>query len=128
MTELVLDISNQNLVRRFVEYLLKDFDVNPKYIEIASTKLKGSHGMCIDLTEDEYLILVDETDRNIGDIFVTIAHEMVHVKQFVKENLGWFIDNRSDIPYYQRWWEKEAFEKSVSYVEKFAKGLKNVHD
>jgi len=48
---------------------------------------------------------------------------MIHVKQYMKENLGWFVDNRSYIPYLERWWEKEAFSGAVPLVEKFIKTL-----
>lgn len=129
MTELVLDISNKKLVEKFTKFLLGKLNISPKSIEIASTEMKDCHGICVDITEDNYLILVDETDRNITEIFVTIAHEMVHVKQYMKENLGWFLENRSYIPYETRWWEKEAFEKSVEYVKAFAKKVKeNAHN
>lgn len=121
MTDLIVDMKNKDLVETFVEFILDDLNVSPKSIEIASTEMKDCHGICIDISEDNYLILVDETNRNITEIFVTIAHEMVHVKQYVKENLGWFLENRSYIPYETRWWEVEAFEKSVTYVKQFAR-------
>lgn len=121
MTDLIVDMKNKDLVETFVKFILDDLNVSPKSIEIASTEMKDCHGICIDISEDNYLILVDETNRNITEIFVTIAHEMVHVKQYVKENLGWFLENRSYIPYETRWWEIEAFEKSVTYVKQFAR-------
>lgn len=111
------------LIKNFVQFICSEYDIVPKRISISSFESESSFGLCIDENDDEFLILVKEKDRKIEDIFVTIAHEMVHVKQYMKENLGWFLDNRCDIPYSSRWWEKEAFSSAVPLVEKFAKGL-----
>jgi len=127
VTELSITMNADNsLVEKFLSFLMKELSVNPKVIGVASSDLsnEGCVGMCLDSDEDNFLILVDESGRNLTEVFVTIAHEMVHVKQYMNENLGWFLDNRSDIPYYSRWWEQEAFKKSVEYVKKFAKEIK----
>jgi hypothetical protein len=84
--------------------------------------------LCIDESEDEFIILVKEQSRDLQDMFITIAHEMIHVKQHMKENLGWFLDNYGDIPYRERWWEKEAFDKSVPLVVKFAAHMINIQN
>jgi hypothetical protein len=115
------DISCPSLVERFTEFLCKELSINPTKITIASFHCKENLGLCIDETQTDFLILVREKDRNIGEIFTTIAHEMIHVKQYMKENLGWFLDNRSHIPYLERWWEREAFANAVPLVEKFAR-------
>jgi hypothetical protein len=99
----------------------------PLKVTIAPYELDdGILGLCLDESDDEFIVFVKEQDRNIGQIFTTIAHEMVHVKQYMKENLGWFLNNRKDIPYLDRWWEVEAYSESVPLVEKFAKTLKKV--
>lgn len=123
---ILTDLSNQKLVEKFAEFLCREFEIFPKSISIAQfIPEDDSLGLCIDENEDEFLILVKEENRNIGEVFTTIAHEMIHVKQYMKENLGWFLDNRSHIPYLERWWEIEAFTNAVPLVEKFAKGLNN---
>lgn len=110
---------------KFVDYLINELNVIPEKLVVANHDSSDDNlGLCIDLSSTEFLILVKTDNRNIGEVFTTIAHEMVHVKQYMKENLGWFLDNRSHIPYHERWWEREAFEKSIMLVEKFAKGLK----
>lgn len=125
MTEVDIDISNEKLVKQFLFFLMRELAIAPKKVGVVSCDLgeEGCVGMCLDSVEGEntYLILVDETDRNITQVFVTIAHEMVHVKQYMNENLGWFLDNRTDIPYHTRWWEIEAFEKSVELVKQFTR-------
>ena len=113
------------LVEKFVKFICDEYDIRPKKISICNMdKNKDSVlGLCLDTSEDEFIILVKEEGRNIGQIFNTIAHEMIHVKQYVKENLGWFLDNRGHIPYIERWWEVEAFRNSAALVEKFAKTI-----
>lgn len=123
--QIVIDAPNPALIERFITWLCRELDVTPNSIAVQGDDEidQGVLGLCIDVSEDDFLILVKTGNRNIGEVFNTIAHEMIHVKQYMKENLGWFLDNRSDIPYLQRWWEVEAFSNSVSLVERFAKGL-----
>lgn len=124
MTNIQVQISYSHLAKRFVEFLCKELSVFPKKLVVAPYEVHdGVLGLCIDESEEEFVILVKEEDRDIAQVFNTIAHEMIHVKQHMKENLGWFLDNRSDIPYLERWWEKEAFSMAVPLVEKFAKTL-----
>lgn len=114
----------RKLTEQFVSFLTHELKIDPEKLVLANHEQPdGNLGLCIDLSETQFMILVKTDDRSIGEIFTTIAHEMVHVKQYMKENLGWFLDNRAHIPYYDRWWEKEAFESAVPLVEKFAKGL-----
>jgi hypothetical protein len=112
------------LVSDFVKFVCKELSINPCRITLASWDVGNQiQGMCIDETETEFIILVNETERNLTEVFNTIAHEMIHVKQYMKENLGWFLDNRQHVPYRERWWEKEAFKTSSILVEKFVKTL-----
>lgn len=124
MTLIRTHINYAPLVERFATFLCVELDIRPRTITIASYEPDDNTlGICLDESEDEFIILVKDKGRNITDVFVTIAHEMIHVKQYMKENLGWFLDNRSDIPYLERWWEKEAFSFSSPLVEKFTKIL-----
>jgi hypothetical protein len=127
MTIIDTAISNPKLVENFAVFLCRELDIMPLKVTIAPYELDdGILGLCLDESDDEFIVFVKEQDRNIGQIFTTIAHEMVHVKQYMKENLGWFLNNRKDIPYLDRWWEVEAYSESVPLVEKFAKTLKKV--
>jgi hypothetical protein len=114
----------QDLVYNFIYFLCTELNVTPTKISVASYKVDdGILGMCIDEADDNFIILVNEKERSLTEVFVTIAHEMVHVKQYMKEKLGWFLDNRSHIPYHERWWEKEAFGLQYNLVEKFVKTI-----
>ena len=115
-------ISNSAVVKSFVRFLCTELDIKPKRIIIAELEDFESNtiGLCIDESEDEFIILVKENTRTLSDILITIAHEMIHVKQYMLQNLGWFLDNYGHIHYLERWWEKEAFANSVLLVEKYA--------
>ncbi len=116
---------NQCLVVNFVRFVCSELCITPNKLSIASYDVAdGIYGMCIDESDSNYIILVNEKERNLTEVFITIAHELIHVKQHMKENLGWFLDNRLYIPYHDRWWEKEAFARSVPLVEKFVKTLR----
>lgn len=116
-------IESPSSVKMFVDFLCEELKIKPNRITIASFESEDSFGVCYDETETDFVILVKEQNRNVGEIFTTIAHEMIHVKQYMKDNLGWFLDNNSHIPYLERWWEKEAYSNAVPLVEKFAKNI-----
>lgn len=124
MTVIETAVTYPGVVEKLAKFICEELGVFPRRLTIASYDVDEEVlGLCIDESEDEFIILVKENGRDIAQICNTIAHEMIHVKQYMKENLGWFLDNRSDIPYSERWWEKEAFGNSVALVEKFAKTL-----
>jgi len=65
-------------------------------------------------TPDDYMIVLKVQD-NEGRMIQTLAHEMVHVKQYLKDNLA---DHFTyDIPYMERWWEVEAYEKETELMQ-----------
>lgn len=78
----------------------------------------GRTGMCLDMDIGHYLILVKTGNRDITQIYKTVAHELVHVKQYMYDNLGHLLD-RHPPPYDDRWWEKEAKLKSEEFILRF---------
>jgi|GEM_PF-2499236 len=120
---IIIELNNEyiQLAKRFVKFLCKELCILPRNILIANCDVNGSNGMCIDESNGSYMILVKQTDRNVGEIFTTIAHEMIHVKQYMTQDLGTLLDEYKTVPYLDRWWEQEAFDNSVSFVEKFSK-------
>jgi len=120
---IVIELNKEyiQLAEKFVKFLCKELCIIPRNILIANCDIDGNNGMCIDKSEGSYMILVKQKDRNIGQIFTTIAHEMIHVKQYMTQGLGHLLDAHRDVPYFERWWEKEAQQNSVPFVEKFSK-------
>jgi len=66
------------------------------------------NGACYQNSPDDYMIVL-KVQENEGRMIQTLAHEMVHVKQYLKNDLASHFTH--DIPYMERWWEIEAFEK-----------------
>jgi hypothetical protein len=122
-----LDHSYDRLANRFVKFLCDELRVTPREITILGQDVEDGLGLCIDITRDSFLILVKEDGRDIGQIFTTIAHEMIHVKQYMTQELGRLLDEQKHVPYKERWWEKEAYENAVPLVEKFAKKFTTSH-
>ena len=56
------------------------------YIEINIKNMKGFEGTCVDYDEREYFIDVNRK-QSLEDLCVTICHEMVHVKQYIRNQL-----------------------------------------
>jgi hypothetical protein len=111
------------LVNEFVKFLCDELVIMPSHVSIIGYDLEENYGVCFDDDDGVFTILVKEKDRDISQVFTTIAHEMIHVKQYMTQELGRLLDEQSHVPYEQRWWELEAFEKSVPLVEKFAKNI-----
>lgn len=125
MTVITVEINYSKFLEQFAQFLCVELDIQPAKVTIVPYEIDdGTLGLCLDETEDEFLIFVKEKDRDIGCICTTIAHEMIHVKQILKENLNHWLHTCTHIPYLERWWEKEAYTYSVPLVEKFAKTLK----
>jgi hypothetical protein len=113
--------SYDHLVNPFVKFLCDELSVLPREVTIVSEDVEGGVGLCIDVDPDSFLILVKESGRSVGQVLTTIAHEMIHVKQYMTQELGRLLDEQSHVPYEDRWWEKEAYENAVPLVEKFVK-------
>jgi hypothetical protein len=78
--------------------------------------------MCIDDTNDTFTILIKSDKRSYEDVLMTVAHELVHVKQYMQNDLGMLLDKHKDLDYDKRWWEHEAVAVSRQMV-----GLYGLH-
>lgn len=123
-----LEIFNldETLTENYLEFCCDELSVYPDFItiEATDTPLKnGALGLCYEVEfKDEYYIIVYKGNRNITEIFDTISHEMIHVKQFMTQGLSQKI--REHMPIYgERWWEKEAKKNSFALVQKYVDNL-----
>jgi hypothetical protein len=113
-------------------------------ITVRITKINdGSHGYCTPFFHSknsdrprEFELEINR-ENNLRLLLETVAHEMIHVKQYARGELyysshrekhrwqGRWINYR--ISYSQQPWEKEAFKNETVLVEKWlkAKGLEN---
>ncbi|MDB9980591.1 hypothetical protein OAD61_00615 [bacterium] len=122
-----LDIT---LTENFIEFCCNQLGVYPDLIAVEGWDEPfrgGSLGLCYEVDfKQEYLIMVAKKGRNITEIYTTIAHEMIHVKQFMKENLSKIVIEKHKPIYSERWWEIEAEEKSTDIVKKYVDKLYNM--
>lgn len=120
MMQVIIDKSfDWTITYQFVQFCCEQLNVYPSKIEIASTEFDDRSACCIDIEEDEFLILVDLRRKNLTQLYASIAHELVHVEQFMRKSLGNLLDHSTNTKYEERWWEHEASEKSVDLVQKF---------
>jgi len=98
----------EELVRFTCDYL----GIQPRSLEVDVLEVTGYQGMCIDLETDSFLILV----KNHEGQHETLAHELVHVKQYMKQDLGSLLGTEE---YETSWWEQEARSLSKQIMEKF---------
>lgn len=117
---------DETLTENYLKFCCDELSVYPDFItvEASDTPLRNNAlGLCYEVAfKDEYYIIVYKGDRNITEIYNTISHEMVHVKQFMLDNLGNRITEHMPI-YSKRWWEKEAKQKSFNLVKKYVDNL-----
>ena len=93
------------------------------YIEINIKNMEGYEGTCIDGEEREYFIDVNRK-QSLENLCVTICHEMVHVKQYVRKELYSEVNfYKSREEYLNLPWEKEAYEKQEVLFSKWKNTL-----
>ena len=121
----VEDFQQADFIFDFVSWTAEKLKISPNELIIGrQDDLEGANGMFLDLADDVFMVLVKTTNRTLTDICVTIAHELIHVKQYLFQNLGKELDNCQDIPYMERWWEIEAFHFSKEFVKEYAECLR----
>ena len=108
----ISNCENKQTIYNFVSHACQMLEISPQSIEIDDCDIDGVNGMCIDLSEKDFLILV----KSHKNMLRTLAHELVHVKQYMKQNLGHFLGTEE---YETSWWEVEARTLSNLILEKF---------
>ena len=122
----MISVKGGNFFQRDVAYNVASFCYNeliPRIrrcdIEINIKRMKGYEGTCIDTDDREYEIEVNK-NQSLEDFCVTICHEMVHIKQYVRKELF------SDVIFYKTReeylnlpWEVEAYEKQEILYKKW---------
>lgn len=116
-----LTVATMNSVFHFYDFalwLLDELKINCEKIEIVEQEdIDGPNGLCMDNSLTDYTLFIRTVGRVTVDSFVTLAHEMVHVYQFLHKDLN---DVDWNIPYETRWWELEAVSMSPGLVKKYS--------
>jgi hypothetical protein len=109
----------KSAIRKFINHLISDeLLIDSLNVRIKFVNALNADGFCEALNfEDEfgavdYLIEID-ADLSESDRFLTLAHEIVHVKQYITGELS--VDHRywrgkrvRELDYYSQPWEMEA--------------------
>tara|TARA_R110000796_G_scaffold248956_1_gene376276 strand:- start:71 stop:463 length:393 start_codon:yes stop_codon:yes gene_type:complete len=121
---------DHSLTTNFIKFCCDELAVYPELLTIEGWDepfKDGSLGLCYEVdNKEDYLIMVSKEGRNITQIYNTIAHEMIHVKQFMVQNLSKNLCQESMPVYNDRWWEIEAKENSFNLVKKYVDILTNL--
>jgi hypothetical protein len=86
----------------------------PENLHIFTDETIKVCGACYQNDDNDYMIVLRERD-NTADMIVTLAHELTHVKQYIRDDLKTAFTTA--IPYMERWWEIEAYAKESELVE-----------
>lgn len=114
---------NQNFFGSVVNFFCGALGISvPANLHIFTDETIKVCGACYQNDEDDYMIVLKE-QNNLGDMIVALAHELTHVKQFVLDDLA--NDFTTTIPYRERWWEIEAYEKEVELTKMLISAVKN---
>lgn len=116
-----------SLIKEVVEFANNNLDIHEEDFEIEiflDDISDGVNGMIIDDIPNKKFTMLVQNDRHISQILMTIVHELVHVKQYIRDGLAEVSDSLfRSIPYLERWWEVEAFEKTSEIVGNYVKHL-----
>lgn len=114
MSKLIIEGNlNRNFVSQVVKLFCETLGISVPNLHIFTDETIIPNGACYRNEENDFMIVLKEQED--GQMIVTLAHELTHVKQHIKDNLTDFWD--PSIPYMERWWEKEAYEKEVELME-----------
>jgi hypothetical protein len=103
---LVIEGLNENIATKCVQFFCSQLGIDvPKFLHIFVDETIKVNGAVYQNAADDYLMVLKGQED--GQMIVTLAHELTHVKQFIKNNLADEFTN--DIPYMERWWEIEAY-------------------
>ena len=123
--------NQRKYVESMVEFCINTLMPRMKTLDITVRLCtpKGAMGYCLELdNKREFDIEIDRT-QPMRKMLETLAHEMVHVKQFARgeldPNMTRWKSNRyvGDIEYWDQPWEKEARKLQHKMAELFTKGL-----
>ena len=100
------------------EFVCNKFNINPD-IEISFRRLTNdrSVGGCIRVDNHEYEIDIKRSLR-LRDLLTTLAHELVHVKQYEFGEIDH--EAERDIDYFDRWSEVDAHGRETGLFIRWA--------
>ena len=113
MNRVIVEGLDQDFGLKVVNFFCDALGIHVPNLHIFVDDTINVAGACYQNSHDDYLIALRQQDY--GQMIVTLAHELVHVKQYVLDGLDQKWD--TTIPYRERWWEVEAYEKEVELTK-----------
>jgi hypothetical protein len=126
-------VYQKEVAYKVIEWTIKQLKLtrlSSLYIHIILKKLRGADGYC-SMEDDERRIFTIEAHKNLKlrQLIMTLIHEMVHVKQFARNEMDDFpINGRQrwklktvpiNVTYYDMPWEREALRLQEKLTDKF---------
>ena len=123
----------REIVYKVIEWTIKRLKLarmSSLYIYVALKKLRGVDGYC-SMEDDTRRMFTIEIHKNLKlrQLIMTLIHEMVHVKQFARNEMDDFpINGRQrwksgtvskNVSYYDMPWEKEAIRLQEKLTDEF---------
>ena len=123
----------REIVYKVIEWTIKRLKLarmSSLYIYVALKKLRGVDGYC-SMEDDTRRMFTIEIHKNLKlrQLIMTLIHEMVHVKQFARNEMDDFrVNDRyrwksgtvpKNITYYNMPWEKEALRLQEKLTDEF---------
>ena len=123
----------REIVHKVIEWTIKRLKLtrmSSLCIQVILKKLRGVDGFC-STEDDSKRKFIIEAHKTLGlrHLIMTLIHEMVHVKQFAKNEMDDFhINGRQrwksgtvpkNVSYYDMPWEKEAIRLQEKLTDKF---------
>jgi hypothetical protein len=109
--------SQKKHVHKMVEFCVKTLmpKMNNLDITVNLTKPKGAMGYCCETDDNRTFEIEADKSQSLRNLLETVAHEMVHVKQYARRELHpdkhvWMgkTVNPDDVNYWDQPWEIEA--------------------
>jgi hypothetical protein len=114
----MITIDDPKLDKNFIKFAVNLFcgvlEISVPNLLIYMDETIRPNGACYRNSPDEFMILLKD-GRSDAETMITLAHELVHVKQYLLDGLSEQWD--ASIPYMERWWEQEAYEKEVELTK-----------
>ena len=123
----------REIVYKVIEWTIKRLKLvrmSSLYIYVVLKKLRGVDGYC-SMEDDTRRMFTIEIHKNLKlrQLIMTLIHEMVHVKQFARNEMDDFrVNGRyrwksgsvpKNVTYYDMPWEKEAIRLQEKLTDKF---------
>ena len=133
---------DRNMIKDAVTFYAEYFDIDDKnfdlYLDFEKNlkKNSGDEGYCVSEGARQYTISIDNGFSKRKTL-IALAHEMVHIKQYVKRELthnerkklsrykGVIVEDKQQLLYWELPWEIEAFGRELGLYALFMESRKN---